>query len=88
MNNSQLLSLPQFKEIDAPVKQFMFDVAYQERPSKFAIEIVLDETTYYYEFSVREKRLNQSCSQKNIVEQKNYLKEHLPCIKILFYALN
>ena len=33
----------------------MFDVAYQERPSKFAIEIVLDETTYYYEFSVREK---------------------------------
>ena len=57
MNNSQLLSLPQFKEIDTPVKQFMFDVAYQERPSKFAIEIVLDGTTYHYEFSVRAKKI-------------------------------
>ena len=64
MNNSQLLSLPQFKEIDAPVKQFMFDVAYQERPSKFAIEIVLDETTYYYEFSVREKKIESELLTK------------------------
>ena len=49
MNNSQLLSLPQFKGMDAPVKPFVFDIAYQNKPTKFEIDIIIDRTTYHYE---------------------------------------
>lgn len=52
MNNSQLLSLPQLKGIDAPVKSFAFDTDYHQKPTKFIIELVIDEVTYHYEFSV------------------------------------
>lgn len=57
MNSSQFLSLPQFKGIDAPVKTFAFDVAYSDKPTTFAIEILIEKTTYRYEFSVKGKEI-------------------------------
>lgn len=54
---TQLLSIPQFKEIDLPVKTFAFDTSFQTRPTKFAIELVIDGTTYSYTFSVKGKQI-------------------------------
>ena len=57
MNNPQLLSLPQLKGMDSPVTSFAFDVSYQEKPTNFAIEVLIGETTYHYEFSVQGKKI-------------------------------
>lgn len=52
---SQLLSVPRIKEMDTPVASFAFDTSYQKRPSRFAIDIVLDGITYHYEFEIQGK---------------------------------
>lgn len=54
---AQLLSIPQLKEMDTPVKTFAFDTSYQERPTKFAVELVMDGITYRYAFSVKGKEI-------------------------------
>ena len=64
MNNSQLLSLPQFKGMDAPVKPFVFDIAYQNKPTKFEIELVIDKTTYHYEFNILGKKIESELLTK------------------------
>lgn len=56
-NNSKLLSLPQFKGIGEPVATFAFDAAYKEKPTSFAIEIVIEGVTYRYEFSLLQKKV-------------------------------
>ena len=56
-NNSKLLSLPQFKGIGEPVATFAFDAAYKEKPTSFAIEIVIEGITYRYEFSLLQKKI-------------------------------
>lgn len=50
---TQLMARPEFKNIDAPVKKFAFDTNYQEQPTRFAIELILDDITYYYAFAVQ-----------------------------------
>lgn len=52
-NNSQILSLPQFKGINDPVKTFAFDTAYRDKPSAFSLDLVIGKTTYHYEFSIK-----------------------------------
>lgn len=54
---AQLLSIPQLKEMDTPVKTFAFDTSFQEKPTKFAIELIIDGTTYRYAFSVKGKEV-------------------------------
>ena len=56
-NSVQFLSLPQFKEIGAPVNTFAFDVEYKSKPTTFAIEIMIDKITYHYEFSIKGKTI-------------------------------
>lgn len=64
-NNSQFLSLPGFKGIDASVKPFAFDEDYRDKPTKFMIEIVLHGVTYRYEFSVFGKEIvSESLTKK------------------------
>ena len=64
-NNSQFLSLPGFKGIDASVKPFAFDEDYRDKPTKFMIEIVLHGVTYRYEFSVLGKEIvSESLTKK------------------------
>ena len=57
VNNARLLSLPQFKGIDAPVATFAFDVAYNDKPTFFGIDIVMDNITYHYEFAIKNKKV-------------------------------
>lgn len=72
-NHSQLLALPQFQGINAPVKPFLFDVAYEEKPSKFALEIILNGVTFHYEFVI----------QGNIVLSELLTKKRLRTEKLL-----
>lgn len=57
MNNSHLLDLPQFKGINAPVPYFAFDVEYGNKPTIFGIDIILNNVTYHYEFSVLNQKV-------------------------------
>lgn len=56
-SGSQLLSLPQFKGINDPVKTFVFDTEYKEKPTTFSVDIIIDKTTYHYEFSLKDKEV-------------------------------
>lgn len=56
-DSTRLRSIPQLKELDAPVKPFAFDTGYQEKPTKFAIDIVLDGTTYHYAFAIQGRKI-------------------------------
>jgi len=55
--NSPLLSLPIFKEMDSQVQNFLFDVSYNEQPTTFSIDIMLDKISYHYEFSIYGKKI-------------------------------
>lgn len=57
VNDSQFLSLPQFKGINDPVKTFAFDTSYANRPTTFSLDIIIEKTTYHYEFSIMGKEI-------------------------------
>jgi len=57
MDNTQFLSLPHCKGIDAPIKTFAFDTDYQKKPTTFEIDIIIDATLYHYAFSVHERKI-------------------------------
>lgn len=52
MNSLEFLPIPLLKGLDAPVRTFAFDIAYQKLPTSFAIEVILGETTYSYSFKI------------------------------------
>lgn len=54
-NSAQFLATPQIKGMDAPVRPFAFDTQYQDRPTTFEIDIVLNGVSYHYEFSIQGK---------------------------------
>ena len=55
VNNAQLLS--QFKGMDTIVPTFVYDVSYQDKPTSLGIDLVIDEITYHYEFSIQNKKI-------------------------------
>jgi AAA15 family ATPase/GTPase len=46
-----------FKGMDNQVKTFGFDDIYCDKPSTFSIDIMLDNITYHYEFSIKDKKV-------------------------------
>ena len=56
-NNSQIKQLPMFKGIDAKIQKFIFDVSYEEQPTTFSIEVIVDSIAYHYEFSIQGNRI-------------------------------
>ena len=71
LNNSQFLSLPQFKGFDALVKPFVFDVEYEKKPTRFEIDILLEQTTYHYAFEVFGKKvLSEFLTKKKFRTEK------------------
>ena len=56
-NDTKLLSLPQFEEMRKPVAKFAFDVAYKDKPTLLGIDIIIDKTTFHYEFAVNGKKI-------------------------------
>lgn len=46
-----------FKGLDANIQKFIFDVDYGEQPTTFSIDIIVENTTYHYEFSIQENKV-------------------------------
>jgi hypothetical protein len=56
-NGSQFLSTSQIKGLDAPIKPFIFDTKYQDKPTTFEIDVVLDKVNYHYGFTIQGKTI-------------------------------
>ena len=81
MNNPQLLALPQIKGIDSPVVSFAFDVDYHERPTKFAIDVLIDETSYHYEFTILGKKIQSELLTKKYRRTEKLIERSSPSYK-------
>lgn len=78
---AQLLSMPQLKEMDLPVKTFAFDTSFQAKPTKFSIELILDGTTYHYSFSISGKEVNYELLTKKYRRTEKLLERTSPSFK-------
>lgn len=57
MKNSQIKALFPSEELLKPIPKFAFDIAYQELPTTLGIDMIIDDVTYHYEFSVLEQKI-------------------------------
>lgn len=57
MKNSQIKALLPSEELLKPIPKFAFDIEYQGMPTTLGIDIIIDSTTYHYEFSVLEQKI-------------------------------
>ncbi len=81
MNDTQILSLPQFKGFNVPVNAFAFDTEYQEKPTKFEIEIVVEEVTYHYDFSILNKKIQSERLTKKYRRTEKLIERVSPSFK-------
>lgn len=80
-NNSQLLSLPQLKGIDNPVTKFVFDTQYEDKPTTFSIELVIDETIFCYKFSIDGRKIVYELLTKKNKRTEKLLERTSPSYK-------
>lgn len=57
MKNSQIKALFPSEDLLKPVPKFAFDIAYQEIPTTLGIDMIIDDITYHYEFSIFEQKI-------------------------------
>lgn len=80
-SSSQFLSTPQINGLDAPVKPFVFDPLYQEKPTTFEIDVVLSGTTYHYEFSIQGKTVIREILTKKYRRTEKLIDRTSPSFK-------
>ncbi|TCL42540.1 AAA family ATPase [Harryflintia acetispora] len=80
-NSSQFLSTPQVKGLDVPVKPFVFDIHYREKPTTFKIDIVMSAITYHYEFSVQGKTVVRELLTKKYRRTEKLIERTSPLFK-------
>ena len=81
MNNSELLSLPQLKGMDDPITTFAFDMSYEEKPTRFVVEIILDGITYHYEFAVLNRKIEYELLTKKYRRTEKFIERTSPSYK-------
>ena len=81
MNNSELLSLPQLKGMDDPITTFSFDMSYEEKPTRFVVEIILDGITYHYEFAVLNRKIEYELLTKKYRRTEKLIERTSPSYK-------
>lgn len=81
MNNSELLSLPQLKGMDGPITTFAFDMSYEEKPTRFVVEIILDGITYHYEFAVLNRKIEYELLTKKYRRTEKLIERTSPSYK-------
>lgn len=57
MKNSQIKALFPGEDLLKPIPRFVFDIAYQEVPTTLGIDMIIDDITYHYEFSIFEQKI-------------------------------
>lgn len=80
-NSSQILSLQPFKNLDVPVASFAFDTSYKTRPSKFGIELIIEDVLYNYEFMVQERKIIHEVLTKKIKRTEKLIERTSPSYK-------
>lgn len=80
-DTSQLLSIPKLSEMSVPAKTFAFDTSYQEKPTWFEIEIIIDGTTYHYEFATKGKLIEYELLTKKHRRREKLLERTSPGFK-------
>ena len=80
-NSAQFLATPQIKGIDAPVKPFVFDTQYQDKPTTLGIDIVLDGVSYHYEFSLQGKTVVREILTKKFRRTEKLIERTSPSFK-------
>ena len=80
MNNSELL-LPQLKGMDDPITTFAFDMSYEEKPTRFVVEIILDGITYHYEFAVLNRKIEYELLTKKYRRTEKLIERTSPSYK-------
>ena len=81
MNNSELLSLLQLKGMDDPITTFAFDMSYEEKPTRFVVEIILDGITYHYEFAVLNRKIEYELLTKKYRRTEKLIERTSPSYK-------
>ena len=81
MNNSELLSLPQLKGMGDPITTFAFDMSYEEKPTRFVVEIILDGITYHYEFAVLNRKIEYELLTKKYRRTEKLIERTSPSYK-------
>lgn len=81
MNNSELLLLPQLKGMDDPITTFAFDMSYEEKPTRFVVEIILDGITYHYEFAVLNRKIEYELLTKKYRRTEKLIERTSPSYK-------
>lgn len=81
MNNSELLSLPQLKGMDDPITTFAFDMSYEEKPTQFTVEIILDGITYHYEFAILNRKIEYELLTKKYRRTEKLIERTSPSYK-------
>ncbi len=81
MGNAEFLANPQFKGLDAPVRNFAFDDSYHSKPTTFAIDLVLGKITYHYEFSMLGKTVVSELLTKKFRRTERLIERTSPSFK-------
>lgn len=56
-DNKKFFPPKALKSLDTSVTSFAFDKQYQERPTLFSIDLIIDDVTYHYEFEILGKKI-------------------------------
>lgn len=81
MSNSEFLAIPQLKGLDDPVRPFAFGAEYQERPTYFAIDLIIEQITYHYEFGIQGKTIVSELLTKKHRRTEKLLERTSPSFK-------
>jgi AAA15 family ATPase/GTPase len=74
-------ALQQFPDFNKPVPTFAFDEAYGNQPTTFAVEVVIDETIYRYEFAVQNQKVVKESLTKKYRRTEKLLTRTSPSCK-------
>ncbi len=81
MKNSQIKALFPNEELLKPIPKFAFDIAYHELPTTLGIDMIIDDITYHYEFSVFEQKIVHELLTKKYRRTEKILERTSPAFQ-------
>lgn len=81
MKSSQIKALFSGEEILKPIPKFAFDIAYQDIPTTLGLDMIIDDITYHYEFSVFEQKIVHELLTKKYRRTEKILERTSPAFQ-------
>ncbi len=57
IDDKRIFEIPEFKGLNSAVKTFAFDMDYIDKPTRFSVDIQIDDVIYHYEFAIQAKEI-------------------------------